>query len=546
VDLRGIQVEFRYSNRDTEIIKDHTLFFTQTKHGGDKYTIAWSTPNTNYDLPDFGRGKVPEGYTFAEWRRLDYYLCYSLNQRDIIRCDLTIPGVLDIQEVMLRKKDVEGKTYYIDDAIDYFNGVQVDLTYNNQNGWFYQNGLEGPGDGKGTDLTATVPIHANWEWSLNYPRSTGQKPYIRINVGNVRQAKEYNSEYTKNRYTNIRLANLYMVDNMEWTVPPALEEKYFSDDVLKYSSWKEQWMQTALKDAVVTVRYVGVNGEAAPKTKRMVANPQGNEELSLFNHLYRWPIVNGPRRLIRQNQDFVVVHDNSEKYGDANIEDGKYYPKWAVAPQPAKVFVLDTDEELIIDPPTFTKPIGPNDKIGSIEELLNTITITGTYNYYSTGTEEEILDTTTKKIDKNDGRLRFNNRRGENGIHRAAGLVDNATNKELPAMGIYTLNYWWRTSETEYEETITYLDWWEDFIPYPEDPMLFDLLKVDAAGKPVPNPANDITEPKLELIDWVYNTAKKDWTFGFNEKPDAYGNETPKRGDGWRMASGLIEIVLEE
>jgi len=543
VDLRGIRVELRHSDRSVTIETDHTKFFTQTKNGpknisaagnasagignvtDDRYITQWSYINGTTEV----RGEVPNDYSFAEWRRLEYWLCYrSPNTNEIIKCDLIIPGVLDIEEVMLHKKEIEGWSYYIDDQIDWFNKVQVDLTYNTAHGWFYQNGKEGPGDRQGTNFTLTYPIHPNWEWSLNYARSGGQKPYIRINVGNVRVSPVYNSVYTSNRYTDIRLANLYTVSELKWLVPPNLgnpneggQNKWYSDMWPNYpNTWKEQWFQMALQNAVIEVNYVNQDGEPAPEKKRMVANPNSDKELSLFSHMVRWPMVQGPRELIYKNQRFVFAHENSEKYGDANIQSNYVQYLWS---EPAKVYIFDPNYDFTVTPTVLEwvgLTLGADG--GSYQKLMEKITITGQFTYYNeAGTE---VETVSREINKNAGNLYFQDvpSRGASGIHRSGGLVDNALETKGEISGIYSGAYWNRFFEG-LTENLVYVDWWNDFIPYPYNPTLTEPGGID--GK--------VDE---RLKKWVYDS----WDYGMQSQIRANGR------DGWRVArtADPIELTL--
>jgi len=411
--------------------------------------------------------------------------------------DLRIPGVLDLQRVMLDAKDVEGWTYYIDDAIDFFSHRHIWLHYNTGYGLFDVNGQEVYGDGKGTNITRSEPIHPNWEWSLNYPRSSGQSPYIRINVGNVRVTSDYNSEYPINRYAEVRLANLYVADKLTWETKPEIKEMYFSDEPMVGPNWKEHWY-AALKNARVRVDYRNLNAIPNPseviEPKYMVMDPKTDMELSLASHLVRWPMITGPRELIQENYYFQVAHDNSEKYGDANIN-----ASWVVLsePVPIEVYMFGTEEgegALTVEARDgysfpLTWDIYPLNAIGSSAQLFSRIKITGTYTFYAMdGTTKEA----TKELDPRDGRIFIRDSRRASYYYpeTTSNLVDNATDS-TPGNGIY-LQSWWRDVREEEELYVVYIDWWRDFIPYPEDKTIVDLAMIDRKN----------TDPRLRY--WVY------------------------------------------
>jgi len=237
-------------------------------------------------------------------------------------------------------------------------------------------------------------------------------------------------------------------------------------------------------------------------------------------------MVNGPRQLIYENQYFEIMHENSEKYLDRNIE--VPFAVYLTSPQPAKVYVLNTEEPLELE---ITTPTGElvwpsavaREDIGSDAKLLQSIKLTGTYTYYGAD-GEQVGESVPKVISATDGRIGFRWRATTPswiGNHKKAGVVDNARNRPDNIIagtnqGLYSVEYWQRG--VAYTETLTYLDWWPDFIPYEND---WSLQRQPAA--------------RPELRKWVYDV----WAYGFN------ANGIPRGPDGWREASVTLEISTE-
>jgi len=482
VNLKGMEVVFRYSDNSTKIITDYTQFYTETKNPyrgsvNDSTGNTPVTPNTdpvNGRIPlwaqtvvdsngdPIGLGSVPADYRFAEYGRLEYTLCYAhVNTPVPVRCDLRVRGVLSLQKVHVTG-ELKKKSYFIDDVIDY-SGLWVELDYDTGIGRFWVDGVEVWGKKKdfnyqGTPHQERVPVYTEWDWSLNYKKAIKEYPFIRANCGNARATDGYYF-----RYDDYELDNLYLVKSLDVTVPPTVETEYFSNYKITQSTMKDEWFKTALKDTVITVSYYGTD-----ETKKMVANPTGSE-LSLYSHMERWPILNGPKPAIYKNQYFVFTHQNAEKYLEINVDEGRPVSK---STGPVKVYILDPNEELVVTPEDLSWPILPLDKAGRVEDLLERITITGTWVYYDEN-GEQVGDSVPHIIPSDDPNITFEPRIGSDnrgvapGDHEAPYLIDNVGNRSLGG-GIYSRLWWTPAVYTPRNVTIRYTDYWNDFIPFPQ------------------------------------------------------------------------------
>ena len=500
VDLRGIEVLIDYvDGSPSQIIKDHTLFYTMPDTnaipGRMPYPAQPGQPGRKNRYPTNGDTligdnmwsmDIPEDYPFAEYGVLDYFLAYNPANRELITAPLRIKGVLDLEEIHFLKGLPE-QVYYIDDMVD-FTGVVVELKYNDRRGFFQTNNgrIAEWGDKLGTPQRVETPFDTRWDWSLNYPRSKGAQPFMRLEVGNrlVRNV-DFTSDLdyrVGERYTrrDEKFKTLYMVDKMVVKQEPTTlpSNGFLSNYQTEYMELREEWLYKYLKDVEVTVYYKDQNGADAPETKKIVLDPAGEPMtlpmaeyftgnfVPLITNLngndfrygdFQGPPLNGRDTVIRGAEPgtsrynpyhnyLVFTHQNVERrkyYGGENrygrrnrianpvLNTNIDFVKSVTCANPIEVYVLQP--ELTITPATVSFPVWPESARGNVTKFLDALTINAQWIYMdATGGNEKIR---TDPIASDDPRLTITGNRTV--------TIDNI-NYGIGA-GIYRLGFWMNT-----------------------------------------------------------------------------------------------------
>ena len=479
VVLHGIEVLVTYADGSWDILTDHTLFYTEplSTRVSENPALWWGVGNP-----------VPSGYLLAEKRQLDYTLCYNPTGREVRRAPLRIRAILDLEEIHFYST-VEKTIYYIDDIVDLSN-VLMELKYNTRKGRFYNFGelvgLVDLNDGLGTDHREIAPFHPNWDWSLNVPRSVGEMPFLRVNIGNdtntgAPMGPVSGPNMTNNVFRLIHrdyaLDDLYAVDRLEITSAPSIPAYFRSDYDITYADPWEEWFYEYLQDTEITVHYRSTarRSESIP-TKKIVAKPTGSMELPLAQHFGPVPVtydennenvtlrirtLSVPQfndmyrsiRDIRRDENVIrFIHQNAERYGEWNRDQS--WVRQVDHVQPVKLYFLQSEMTVETTGGEMTFPIRPAQAAGNADKLLSGIRLTGIWVFADRDGNEEELAEASSTIDPFSTRVSFFRPTSVPPV-----VIDNQIH--LPGTGVYDNlpgGFWRPTREAERTITIQYID----------------------------------------------------------------------------------------
>jgi len=513
VQLKGIEVRVTYTDGTSEVIRDHTRFYTMPNAFadpgmltaeedigvGDKLLRSYNGDGepVRAEIGNVTVMPIPYDYLVAEYRVLDYVLAYNPNGREAKFARLRIKGVLDLEAINFMD-GLPKKEYYIDDVID-LSGVRIELVYNTAKGLFLlPNGMDvAAGDDNGTPFPVVVPFNQTWDWSLNPPRSKTGKPVIQVNFGDrlvktpadLAQANGTSDVAMGDRLGRQveRFDRLYMVEDLVIMQKPEVGDGiFYSDYEPEETNMRNEWLHTALKDVVVEVRYKAADG-TVPPPKRIVVDPKGSLDLPMDRHLVWAPPLFGPNpedvrgpmegdteaptspNIIAYNTAlgvngyseyyscFVFKHENAELLDEFNVDQSK--AKWAYS-DPVKVYVLgDEDGELEgAITVTYDESAGefytqPAHIRGDDKQFLERLTITATYTYVDPATGDS--DVRQEPIDPDNPRVRlYWDEVADGNLHERHIVLNNGVRQG--GTGIYHPDTW--TVQTERAILVTYED----------------------------------------------------------------------------------------
>jgi hypothetical protein len=454
INLKGMEVTVWYSDNDKQVLTEKCAdYYTRplaerTSENPDEW---WGNVRTTAAGPTLAR--VPPDYMFAEKHEIDYILGIKTQDIGIAECHLRVPSVLTLLDVHFLGEDwLLKQEFFIDDVID-FNQMKMECRYNNGLGRFGNQIIFDQSE-LGTYMTVPVPFFNHWDWSLNYPLSAGQLPFIMVNIGNDTVDGRPGNNKRLVHHKEWSFQKLFLVDELKVTKAPDLKSlqgykgdgKFYSDYVMQYSTEKDEWFHNYLQDTEVTVHYTGTD-----KTKKMVAKPSGDMELPLYDFFantdsllstarqsFAAPKFNGRTNEIRNAWNMLIVsHEGSERYQETNKD--RTRPRFIPLGPSIKVYILQPELEIESIGGDIVFPIEPVADRGNVNKLLDKLKITGTWLYMDRDGENE--DEKTREIKSSDPRLSFVSPRSVTPV-----FIDNEP--RTPGSGVYDPLWWGRAYES--------------------------------------------------------------------------------------------------
>ena len=297
------------------------------------------------------------------------------------------------------------------------------------------------------------------------------------------------------------LEALYIVDGLEVTKEPSFltTRTFYNDEDLDAVDMRAEWFKL-LKDAEITVSYVDTKGNPAPDKKKILVDAGGPMTLPMaeyftgngngytvnaqtgivnaFNGNVNGPPIMGTAEQIRggvpgdpgynPNLNWLVfVHQNVGRRNDpwqyytlGDAAQSSMLGGWELNQNPdmvrrtrigpVKVYTLDTDGFLTVNPGTYESATSPDSEVGSYAKMMKTITVEAPFIYRDgAGNPDPSMPDTTKDV-TNDYRLQVGTGT------REPIIVDNIRYDD-PKTGLQQIGWWTVAGGRDaFELTFTY------------------------------------------------------------------------------------------